>query len=85
MDRSFGCFVVGDLFTFLNRFIEGFFFLGTKWKFGKIQSDIRHPKGVVNGNKALGDNKNCNITASEEISVILKAKINKNDSVDSQL
>lgn len=31
---------------------------------------------MVNGNEALGDDKNCNVTAFDEINVILKAKIN---------
>lgn len=36
---------------------------------------------MVNGNEALGDRKNCNRTAFDEINVILKAKIDKDGSV----
>lgn len=32
-----------------------------------ILVDVGHPEGAVNGNKALGDNKNCNFTGFDEI------------------
>lgn len=38
---------------------------------------LRHPKGVVDLNKALGDNKNCNITAFVKIIVPLESHSNK--------
>lgn len=42
---------------------------------------VGHPEGVVNGNEALGDRKNCNRAAFDQINVILKAKIDRNGSV----